>query len=304
VANGQSNDPLTAKPAYDADIAQLLEKARQLPHVEVPDRISHYHPLIQAHRASRKERHVLYYQDRKPTLNIEVTESCLTRAYQFLDTLFKTIERAGGRVSVEKVQWKDTTYVVFADEQVATIRIREKLRQVKHESNKNDLFYSRKYDRAPTGLLVLDSWPDWRKLVYACDTEGGRRIEQMINRLIIDFIDLAQQARIQARRRAAEEKERRERELKRMELRRKQEAEQGRVNQLVNESSYWEKAQRIRAFLHAAQETAMTKYGRIDKGSQFDVWFQWARQQADRMDPLTPSPPSILDEKLDGPSLG
>jgi hypothetical protein len=34
----------------------------------------------------------------------------------------------------------------------------------------------------------------------------------------------------------------------------------------------------------------------MQSGCELDEWLLWAEQQADRLDPLTESPPSILDE--------
>ncbi len=34
-----------------------------------------------------------------------------------------------------------------------------------------------------------------------------------------------------------------------------------------------------------------------EKGSDLDLWLIWASEQADRIDPLVDSPPSIIDEK-------
>ncbi len=46
-----------------------------------------------------------------------------------------------------------------------------------------------------------------------------------------------------------------------------------------------------------AVRAAHTAEGPVEPGSELAKWIEWAHQQADRLDPLCPSPPSILDEE-------
>jgi hypothetical protein len=54
----------------------------------------------------------------------------------------------------------------------------------------------------------------------------------------------------------------------------------------------------IGAFVAAVHDIAIERFGRIEEGSELDEWLRWATQQADRIDPLMPNPPSVLDETL------
>jgi hypothetical protein len=42
---------------------------------------------------------------------------------------------------------------------------------------------------------------------------------------------------------------------------------------------------------------ALWKFGSIDPGSKLDEWITWASCQANKLDPLIMSFPSILDER-------
>jgi hypothetical protein len=77
-----------------------------------------------------------------------------------------------------------------------------------------------------------------------------------------------------------------------------QEAELLRLEGFVTNrnAAAWRKDRDLRAYIQAVEERAIREHGRIEEGSELDCWLKWARQQADRLDPLTPSPPSILDE--------
>lgn len=64
------------------------------------------------------------------------------------------------------------------------------------------------------------------------------------------------------------------------------------------QASNWRQSLEIRDYL-----AALARYvsdGRMPNISpeHFKSWLKWAHEQADRLDPLSPTPPSILDELL------
>jgi len=59
-------------------------------------------------------------------------------------------------------------------------------------------------------------------------------------------------------------------------------------------SENWQRAQTIRNFLQACKATA-AQAGSSQPREEFDRWYKWAEAQADWLDPLTESPPTILD---------
>jgi hypothetical protein len=59
-------------------------------------------------------------------------------------------------------------------------------------------------------------------------------------------------------------------------------------------------AQTLREYLAAVRELALKRHGRIEEGSELHQWLVWAGQQADRCDPLSPKPPSVLDDEVLG----
>jgi hypothetical protein len=73
--------------------------------------------------------------------------------------------------------------------------------------------------------------------------------------------------------------------------------EQSKVNALRNAAARWSRAQQIRAFICAATDAAVQNGQPIEPGSPFGEWILWAERQADRLDPLKESPPSIIDQK-------
>jgi hypothetical protein len=243
-------------------------------------------------------------------LNVRVSKGSITRALLFLDAFVKAVERVGGKVVVEKERWQRKTAVYFAGEKVATPRLRERYKQRPHKPDPKDPWSGwKKVDYVPTGMLILDAGPSAYGGPYCRDTERKHRIEDAINGLIVSFVHSAGRARIRRReeaeaRKRHEEEERirrqREAELRRRreELKRKQQEEQGRVDQLLDEAASWRQSRVLRAYIQTVEATARRNRDPIEDGSGFDEWLKWARRQAERLDPLVPSPPSILDERI------
>ena len=67
------------------------------------------------------------------------------------------------------------------------------------------------------------------------------------------------------------------------------------LDALIDEAEGWQQAKTIRAYL-AAVKTHATREGTIDDDAK---WIAWAYDQADRLDPLSPTPPSVLDTPRD-----
>jgi len=61
----------------------------------------------------------------------------------------------------------------------------------------------------------------------------------------------------------------------------------------------WLRAEQIRSFVSVARDAAVQNGRSIEPGSPFGDWVVWAQQQADRLDPLKESPPSIIDRKAE-----
>ena len=72
-------------------------------------------------------------------------------------------------------------------------------------------------------------------------------------------------------------------------------AEQARVDALIAESERWEKSNRLRDYIKAKMARAEAQGKDVGPNSAAGKWRKWALEQADRLDPLKKSPPSILD---------
>jgi hypothetical protein len=57
-------------------------------------------------------------------------------------------------------------------------------------------------------------------------------------------------------------------------------------------------SQDLRDFIEASKQKHLAEHKHLVPGCGFEQWLVWAHKQADRLDPLKPSPPSILDEPM------
>jgi len=86
--------------------------------------------------------------------------------------------------------------------------------------------------------------------------------------------------------RREEERRRQEAERERAEKRAHIEAEQERVDLLIQQAEDWQTSQMIRDFIEAAKRKQESQHEIIVPDGEFEVWVDWATQQADRLDPL------------------
>jgi hypothetical protein len=308
--------PKPPEPEYDEDVTRALERARGLPKVAAPAKLRNRHPLVEGTREAledaKPDEHNLVgprWDRREKSLCMSVGKASVRRALAFLDALVKAVERVGGKVEVVTGQWSRETAVWFCGEKVTTIRLRERYKQVERTTPPKDRWDWNKCEFVPTGRLLLDRGPSSYGTPFCQDTEKGRRIEDGINGAIVRWVEEVGRERIERRkaeeerrRRAEEERLRREREAelqrRREELLQRQRAEQARVDRLCADASAWKQSQALREYIAEVERVALARDGGGEAGGELARWLEWARQQADRLDPFTPSPPSVLDERI------
>ena len=296
--------------------------------IVVPDTVRRPHRLIQEAKNAEKRSWGEYGRIRMPDgcLNILVSEKLQKRAFRIMDTLIKACEARDWRVKALRETWASTIVNVQGCE--IAIELSEGLRQIPRkldkwmEETEDGTLVKRKrgpYELATNGRLTLKimyagsrwHWKQWR------DTKC-RRLEDMLNDMITSLAAAREhkiqrdKERAEAEKRAAEEAERRrvaerlrlEEEERQAELRRARqrviEAEQERVDELMADAEAWDQSLKLRAYINAcvakSQASAKTDESDIGAAHEFRKWVAWAQAQADRLDPLTESPPSVLDE--------
>lgn len=271
--------------------------------VTVAERLFNPHPFVQETKLALEEqkadKYGRLYHNKAKYLNLNVTKTSLPRSLRIMDALIKALEKRQMKVTMAK---EGTTVTVMG--QSIAIKLEEPTRQRQRELTPKEQQALREggyvYDRHvfdPSGQLILriDEWivaprKEWK--------DGKTtKIEDCLNEFIIGLIRMSHRKKL---RQIADEQARMERlkwENERHEKLRIIDEEKKKLKGLEQEIELWQKSRQIRAYVEAVRQWGIEKRGTIDPESKLAQWIEWATIHADRFDPLTDSPPHILDEE-------
>lgn len=244
----------------------------------------------------------------KVSLDIHVSKSSLRRALLIMDALLKALEERGYAVSAGPTVTILETSVRFG--------ICEQFDTQEEEPEDNDLegryvFAHNRViqNKVPSGRLTLriHSSPPryWGTQSSRSTWRDGekQRLEDRLNSFVAGLVKVAARLKAHEEEEERREKERREQERREAESARVRaekhtlaKAERARVNELHRQAENWRKSRTLREFIEAAKEKHLAEQAGSGLGEDFAKWLEWALHQADRLDPLRKSPPSILDE--------
>lgn len=252
---------------------------------------------------------LLIPRDRCP--DVQVTRDCLDRAIKFLDVLFRLIEHCGYKISLD--ERGNATLDIFGEKMA--MRVKERVKREKLTKPKDPKLHTRKllayvspdandhytyseYSYTATGELcfIIKSLDFYMSDRRWCDKEAIP-IETQLPKIIPSLVKFAARSRNRRdeqeelrRRNEMAEAERKELFRMRMEAQRIAEEEKQRVDTFIACVESWRTSRDLREFIDAKRQLALKESGSID--SELGQWIRWAEEQADRIDPLTPSPPS------------
>jgi hypothetical protein len=309
-------NPRTQKASKYREVVSKMapsEKSEETP-IVVPDRLSSPHPLIR--RSSdilnaRQPNDVgLVNPPDKGCLDIAVSKNSLRRALRIMDTVIKALENQGYSVYLSEGRTKTKIKEV-----AISFGLSEKLTTKKRTPEEHDLkgpygFGHSRFleERTPSGDLSLTIHDAEDFYIYGCQqnwNDGTKsKLENRINSFIDGLITVAV-AKIEAdkerqekeRLRIERQKQLEEERLKRAELRRRYLEEQDRVTTLISQAENWKRSQILREYVAEIERLAGDNEVAFNLEKPLVEWLKWARDQAARLDPLSPSPPSILDQE-------
>jgi hypothetical protein len=190
--------------------------------------------------------------------------------------------------------FRKTGAVIFNE--TISFGLNEKTRQIDHvltDSERKDLarygsiFFAPKWDYEPTGVLSLqiDSWAA-QGIRKKWNDGKSKGVEDHLTAFLINLVtiaDLEKKRRLEIE----ERKKRWQEELKAREaLERRRQEEQKRLQDLENQALRWAKAIQLRAFI--AEDEQKSGEGGLppEERERLKRWMEWAREHADRIDPL------------------
>lgn len=229
-----------------------------------------------------------------------------------MDGLIKTLEKSGFEVFLTadstKVRLLDVTLKIKMSEEVKTVHKEPK----KHDLEGYYNFGHNRFEveRVPSGKLCLTidehfwRWSDYYRKNWR-DT-NKKTLEDQLRGFAKGLLTAA--ARKNAYLKEEEEKQRKimevelqrkERERIRAEKIEKQEQERQKVLILMTNAENWKKSLALKEYIAEVEKRAESgdSIG-VPEGNLVE-WLNWARQHADRLDPFSESPPSILNEETE-----
>ena len=262
------------------------------------------HPLIVQARAALAKANenphgILWIAEQ--CLDIRVSRASLDRAIRVMAGLVAVIEREGFSVSVGNGHREQTTATVCG--QTIKFGLVEQVERVEASVAPSGGLVDRvlKYGaqppvvRKPSGKLLIEVWDIWGTHKKRWKDGKTTPLEDLIPKVLAGFIRIALRRRAEEERRAAESRERQKRVEERDRLLAAIKAEKARVRALRHAAADWLRAEQLRSFISAACHAGSQRGEATEPGTPFGDWLTWAAKQADRLDPLTESPESIVD---------
>lgn len=225
--------------------------------------------------------------DGTPTLAVAVGAASVPRALRFLDALVKAVERVGGQVHVKKVTHGRGrgTEVVFYGEGVP-LRLRERYRQVAIPPDKQPKgLWGSRVEYVLTGEFILDAGHSYGS-PYGKDGTTAGPLETQLNRILLRLVETVGKVRASRRRQEVDRRRWEEQERLRRDQAERERIERARVEALLAEAAAWRRASDLRAYIAAVEERAADGQT-TDASPELLNWLSWAREQADRLDPVT-----------------
>ena len=247
-----------------------------------------------------------YLDAAKSPLALQVSKATLHRALRIMDAVLRAFDDR--RFTIEKGPAIEILGISIR------LRIFEPLENRKEPDDSPDLSgdYEFRHNRfrstqVLSGRLTLEIVPPeqlWlRGIRHIWRDTPTRALETRLDDIctgLISFAGAAKQEQENQRRRDAEfeaAQKRREEEARQLVNKRAAfAAARKKLDGLIDESTRWQRSRVIRRYLKAAKEAYLKRHGSMEPDSEMAKWLDWAHQQAVWLDPLTDSPPSILDD--------
>jgi hypothetical protein len=262
-----------------------------------------FHKFVEQTRRALKEvredsRGILIRPRVEPTLDIRVSKKMVDRALRLMNAFVLKIESEGFTLQVEsKENGKQRIYAQVFN-QTVHFSIVEKAFQKNKREVKEYSWTRVVYDYEPCGMLEFHVGDDSYYRGFRSFRDGKTRtLESLLGECFAELMLDARRQRIEAevRRREALEERKKEEELEQLaKLIKEEEKKVQELNLWVED---WTKARRMRKFIVALEKEWIRQGMDLSPEAPKGKRVVWMKEQADRLDPMVPSPPSILDRK-------
>lgn len=217
------------------------------------------------------------------------------RAVLLVDALVRAFDARGFTLQAGTGERRRESAQILIEGELVGLLIEETAHRRHHKPTPEELAQQKrrgygaipKYDYVASGVISIKRHryeTGWRDL-------ARRKVEDRLNEVMIGLIQAAFDSRQRKQDAADEALRRRIEEARREDLRRKRDAEARAVAKLRRDAEDWRSAALIRDYIAATEREG----GDFPDDEARRRWISWALDQASRLDPLSPSPASILD---------
>jgi len=283
-------------PAPNPEVeTQKAFEARPENRIVVARRLATPHPLVERTRlamALAKPGPDGCLGPRGNNLNVRVTPKLLPRALRLMDALVKALETRGHRVGTEAPDRPQSSASVEVQGERISILLDERVTRTRHvltQAEHRHPYRAPRWDYAPTGTLriKIDEWTRAHLRKRWADSKK-RPLEDALNDVVLGLVLVADAKRAQRLQAERDERERQEVQRQRIEAEQRRREDLQRRDLLERQVESWTKAGQVRAFVDEAERRAQVKNTSTEPGTELGDWITWARQHADRLDPLVP----------------
>ncbi|MEI6219166.1 MAG: hypothetical protein WCP86_09715 [bacterium] len=238
-------------------------------------------------------------------LDILVSEACIMRALRIMDTLIKQCTARGWPVSLlPRTRGGTIVRVNDCELRVMIIEFMAKKPRDTGEIKKALELPPEKRPigtlnrMAPTGRLTLqvECVGSYDKRGWRDARTGGYSFETELNDVLTGMEEMSAIKLQRDKAEAEAEKLRQEEEKRKLEHQKARQAEQARVDKLLADAEKWDQSQKLRKYIDACQAKAQVSAQVIEPDNELGKWFNWAREQANRLDPLAGSPRAFIND--------
>jgi hypothetical protein len=229
-----------------------------------------------------------------------------------MNVLIGMAESEGFAVKPDSKQ-RETMHFCAYDEKIG-FSFTEKVHQVELESPRSrqkpdggwyPTYAGKPIDYDPTGELCIEVRNYWSGgLRKTWRDSQKRRLEELLPECLIGLLKIALVTHRQMEQRRQQEIARQKKREEMLDLQKQIEAETKRVQQLQQNAMNWHTARLIRDYVEAVIIKARAESKPVGPDTEIGKWILWAKEQADRFDPISASPASVLDRRSEiGPWL-
>jgi len=283
------------------EVTEIIAKEKALATgIKIPKILSSPHPLIRETKGvlskAKQDDFGVLRPWRKRYLDIRVSPENLNRALRIMQALIKAFESRGFPVSIKNNgDGYPSTYIKIFGEEIK-FALKEKVSRSEHvptekeqqEKRKHGFLYDiQRWDFTPTGkfTLLIDDWGNGQRKQWS----DGRTqtVEGLLHSFLIGVVKYADVERQERELREEEQQQWEEERRLRAELERRRRAEEERLQDLEHQTLQWAKSQQLRAYIKEVEKVASRRPKPNEFQSDLDLWLNWAKLHADRLDPLT-----------------